>query len=146
MKTLTANELVTIESFQNEIEAEIAKGRLKSAGIKSFIFKDDCGGTRPHMQLTLGVDLKVRQIDSARASEALESIGTSERKQEGLKPGENKEAIYSLIAWVLCFIGGGLLLISISLGKALLVIGIVMLVVGILFGISSRNIKKKIEN
>ena len=95
MKTSDANELVTIETFQSEIEAEIVKGRLMTAGIKSFIFKADCGGTRPHMQLTLGVDLKVRQTDFARASEVFESIGTSDRRSEDLKPGENKAAIYS---------------------------------------------------
>jgi hypothetical protein len=82
MKTSDANELVTIETFQSEIEAEIVKGRLVTAGIKSFIFKDDCGGTRPHMQLTLGLDLKVRQTDFARVSEVLESVGTSDRKSD----------------------------------------------------------------
>lgn len=146
METFDANELVTIETFQNDIEAEIVKGRLMDAGIKSFIFKDDCGGTRPHMQLTLGVDLKVRQIDFARASEVLESIGTSDRKSGELKPGENKAAIYSILAWVLSFIGCGLLVISMSLGKAQFVIGIVILFLGILFGVSSRTIKKKIES
>jgi len=84
-------------------------------------------------------------MDFTRASDALESIGTSDRKLEGLKPGENRAAIYSLLAWVLCFIGCGLLVISVSQGEALFVIGMVILIAGILFGISSRNMKKKIE-
>ena len=145
MKTLDAKELVTIESFENEIEAQIAKGRLKGEGIKSFIFKDDCGGTRPHMQLTLGVELKVRQIDFARASEVLESIGTSDRKSEELKPGENKAAIYSLFAWILCFVGGGFLVISVKLGFVQLFIGLVILIAGILCGISSHDINREIK-
>ena len=145
MKTIDANELVTIEIFQNEIEAELAKEHLKSEGIKSFIFKDDCGGTRPHMQLTLGVDLKVRQIDFARASDILKSLGISNRKLKELKPGENKAAIYSLLAWVLGSVGCALMLISISLGKTHFVIGIVIFLVGITFGFNSRKIKKKIN-
>jgi hypothetical protein len=145
MVTLDANELVTIETYQNEIEAELAKGRLKGEGIKSFIFKDDCGGTRPHMQLTLGVFLKVRQIDLARASDILKSFRTSDRKSEEFKPGENKAALYSLLAWVLSLVGCGLLVISMSLGKAQFVIGIVILSAGILFGVSSRTLKKNIE-
>jgi len=146
MKTLDANELVTIETFQSEIEAEIAKNRLMTDGIRSFIFKDDCGGTRPHLQLTLGVDLKVRQIDLARASDILKSFVTSDRKSEESIPGENKSAICSFLAWILSFIGCGLLVISVSLGKVQFVIGTVILFFGILFGVSSRIIKKKIGN
>ena len=146
MKTSEANELVTVESFQNEIEAEIAKGRLKGEGIKSFTFKDDCGGTRPHMQLTLGVELKVCQIDFARASETLEATKISTRTSDDLKPGENKAAIYSLLAWIFCFCGCGLLLMGLPFGKALFPIGTAILIAGILFGISSRNVKKEIES
>ena len=38
MEIFDANELVTIESFQNEIEAQIVKGRLKGEGIIKFHF------------------------------------------------------------------------------------------------------------
>jgi len=89
METFDANELVTVETFQNEIEAQIAQGRLKSEGIKSFIFKDDIGGTTPGMQFALGVELRVRQIDFARASDTLKAFRISDRKSEDLKPGEN---------------------------------------------------------
>ena len=145
MKTTDPNQLVTIEIFQNEIEAELTKERLKDEGITSFIFKDDCGGTRPHMQLTIGVELKVRQIDFERASDKLKSFGISNRKPEELKPGENKAAIYSLLAWVIGAIGCGFILIGISLGKTQFVIGIVILFVGILFGVYSRTINKGIK-
>ena len=145
METIDANELATVETFQNEIEAQIAQGRLKSEGIKSFIFKDDIGGTYPGMQFALGVDLRVRQIDSARASDTLKSFEDSGRKPEELKPGENKAAVYSFLAWPLSVIGCIFLLMSISLGKVPFVIGLVILIVGILFGVSSRTMKKKIE-
>ena len=98
------------------------------------------------MQLTLGVDLKVRQIDFARASDVLESIGISDRKSGELKPDENKAAIFSILTWVLCFVGGGLLITSMKLGKVQLFIGLVILIAGILFGVSSLTVKKKIEN
>jgi hypothetical protein len=55
--------LKTIAIFSTDIEAELIKGKLESSGIDSFIFKDDCGGMRPHMQLTDGVQLKVNDAD-----------------------------------------------------------------------------------
>jgi hypothetical protein len=145
METLDASKLVTVETFQNEIEAQIAQGRLKSEGIKSFIFKDDIGGTTPGMQFALGVELRVRQIDFARATDTLKSFGDSGRKPEELKPGENKAAVYSFLAWPLSIIGCIFLVISISLGRAEFIIGTIILFAGILFGVSSRTIKKKIE-
>ncbi len=145
MKTSAANELVTIKSFPNEIEAGLAKGYLLNAGISSFIFKDDCGGARPHMQLTLGVELKTRQVDFERASDILESIGTANRNQEELKPGENKVALISLFSWLTICTGCGFLMLSMSLGKIQLVIGIILIIIGIILGISSRNIKNKIK-
>ncbi len=55
------NKLTTIASVSSDFEAEIARGKLRSFGIDSFIFKDDCGGMRPHMLLTAGVQLKVSE-------------------------------------------------------------------------------------
>jgi len=146
MKTADPNELVTIETFQNEIEAELTKEHLKSEGIKSFIFKDDCGGTRPHMQLTAGVELKVRQIDYAQASGILKSFGITRNKPRELKPGENKAAIFSLLAWILVPIGCCLILISMSPGKTQFVTGFAALLMGILSGVYSLTLKKKIDN
>ena len=36
-----ANKMITVASFSSDFEAEIAKGKLQSSGIDSFIFKDD---------------------------------------------------------------------------------------------------------
>ena len=146
MKTLAANELVTVETFQNEIEAQIAQGRLKSEGIKSFIFKDDIGGTTPGMQFALGVDLRVRQIDFARASKALESFQSSRKETNKSIPGENRAAIYSVFAWLLCFGSFGVLTWGALLGRATIVVSFAVLVIGIIFGLRSRKIKKQIVN
>jgi len=139
MGTINKNDLVTVKTFQNEIEAELAKERLENEGIKCFLFKDDCGGAEPNMQLTLGVDLKVRQADFARASERLKSSGVSSRKEEELKPGENKTVIYSLLAWFLSILGGGLLFVSMVNGKDRVIAGTVILLIGILFVIKERK-------
>jgi tRNA U54 and U55 pseudouridine synthase Pus10 len=58
---------VVVGEFRNEIDAEIAKGHLESAGIKAFIIKDDVGRTFPSLQNTEGVQLSVDETDQARA-------------------------------------------------------------------------------
>jgi hypothetical protein len=59
--------LVSIKSFSNEVDAQIIQGKLKASGIKSFIVKDDCGGTDPLMQMAFGVELQVYQRDASNA-------------------------------------------------------------------------------
>jgi hypothetical protein len=56
---------VVVGEYENEIDAEIAKGHLKSSGIESYIIKG--GGTLPSLQNTEGVQLVV---DEARSEEA----------------------------------------------------------------------------
>jgi hypothetical protein len=56
---------VVVGEYENEIDAEIAKGHLKSSGIKSSVIKG--GGTLPSLQNTEGVQLVV---DEARSEEA----------------------------------------------------------------------------
>ena len=46
------NKTILIKTFNNEAEAEIAGGLLKTAGIKSFVSKDDAGGMYPGLQAT----------------------------------------------------------------------------------------------
>lgn len=77
--------LKTLTTFSSEIEAEILKSKLESAGIESFIFKDDCGGMRPHLQLTDGVRLKVSDVDL----ETAQNIMQLERDKEQLTQEEN---------------------------------------------------------
>ncbi len=58
---------VVVGEFENEIDAEIAKGHLESEGIEAFIMKDDGGGMFPSMQNTEGVRLSVAEADEDRA-------------------------------------------------------------------------------
>jgi len=52
-----------IAEYDNAVEAEIAKGQLESAGIPSFVLKDDAGGIYPQLQYTNGVYLVIRESD-----------------------------------------------------------------------------------
>ncbi len=62
---------VVIESFENEIDAEIAKARLEAENIEASIVKDDAGGMFPSLQQTSGVQLLVPEEDADRAREIL---------------------------------------------------------------------------
>jgi hypothetical protein len=143
MKTHYANQLVTVQVFQSEIEAELAKAKLMNSGIESYVFKNDCGGKKPHMKFTLGVDLKVRRVDYALVSEKLGAVQTSEGKTGEMKSRENKASIYLLLALVLCFMGCSQFLISYPSEDIKYSIGAVLLGIGIIFGIYSVRTKKK---
>ena len=69
---MTADDLLVIATFINNIDAELARGALEAAGIESLIRADDCGGTRPHMWMG-GIELLVRGEDVDRAREILET-------------------------------------------------------------------------
>ncbi len=62
---------VVIESFENEIDAEIAKARLEAKNIEASIVKDDAGGMFPSLQQTSGVQLLVSEGNADRAREIL---------------------------------------------------------------------------
>lgn len=76
------NKLITVASFSSDFEAEIARGKLQSYGIDSFIFKDDCGGMRPHMTLTAGVQLKVTDQNRLEAKNILNIKGDDPVQEE----------------------------------------------------------------
>ena len=63
--------LVTVRTFLNRIEAELALSALEAAGIEAVMLRDDCGGVRPSLCLT-GVDLLVRPEDFRRATDVLD--------------------------------------------------------------------------
>lgn len=64
--------LVVVQTFNTEIDAQIAKGHLQSVGIPSMIAKDDLDGMFPNFQLTEGVALLVREHDLQKAEQVLE--------------------------------------------------------------------------
>lgn len=59
---------VVVGTYENELDAEIAKGLLESGGIEAYLLKDDGGGMLPSLQPTAGVRLSVAED---RADEAL---------------------------------------------------------------------------
>jgi Putative prokaryotic signal transducing protein len=67
---------VVVASFDNELEAELAKGHLEAVGIEAAIVKDDGGGMFPSLQGTEGVQLIVARNDEVRARSSLEEKDT----------------------------------------------------------------------
>jgi hypothetical protein len=66
-------DLVVVDSFGGQIDAEMAKSALASAGIESTIQSDSAGGMRPHLAFAGGgFKLLVRAEDEEAAHEALE--------------------------------------------------------------------------
>jgi hypothetical protein len=64
---------VVVGEYENEIDAEIAKGHLKASGIRASIIKDDGGGMLPSLQNSEGVQLLVAETKSVEARKILQS-------------------------------------------------------------------------
>ena len=62
-----------VGEYENEINAEIAKGHLESSGITASIIKDDGGGMLPSLQNTEGVQLVVAETQEEKAKKILQS-------------------------------------------------------------------------
>jgi uncharacterized protein GlcG (DUF336 family) len=60
---------IVVGEYENEIDAEIAKGHLKSSGITASIIKG--GGMLPSLQNTEGVQLVVIETQSDKARKIL---------------------------------------------------------------------------
>jgi len=68
----TTEDLVTIASFFNPVEAQIVKGMLESEGIDCFLANDVVFTVNPGYALADGgVHLRVRESDAVRARELL---------------------------------------------------------------------------
>ena len=126
-------EMVTIKTFNNETEAEIAKGYLYNSGIKAFVSKDDCGGMYPQLQAA-GVILKVSLIDATRAKRVLRQIKQPPLKSAADEFSKNLTAILSVLAWIL-IPAGSVLLIGFPGVKTIFYVGVVLAVIGIVLGI-----------
>lgn len=63
---------VVVGEYENEIDAEIAKGHLEASGIPSSIMKDDGGGMLPSLQNTEGVQLVVSETQKEKAMKVLQ--------------------------------------------------------------------------
>jgi len=63
--------MIIVKSFTNETEARVALAYLEAMHITAFIEADNCGGMRPHLDLTSGVHLLVKEADCVNAAEIL---------------------------------------------------------------------------
>lgn len=75
---MDTTKLVTVQTYSNEINAEIAKQKLASMGIESIISKDDEGGMLPSLQQTLSVRLEVLESNLTKAEKALKTVKPNE--------------------------------------------------------------------
>jgi hypothetical protein len=62
---------IVVGEYENEIDAEIAKGHLESSGIPASIIKG--GGLLPSLQNTEGVQLVVTETQSEKAKKILKT-------------------------------------------------------------------------
>lgn len=63
---------VVAGEYENEIDAEIAKGNLMASGIPASIIKDDGGGMLPSLQNAEGVQLLVEESQLENAKKILQ--------------------------------------------------------------------------
>jgi hypothetical protein len=64
---------VVVGEYENELDAEIARGHLEASGIPASIIKDDGGGMLPSLQNTKGVQLLVAETQSENARKILQA-------------------------------------------------------------------------
>ena len=66
------SKLVVVQAFGSQVEADLAKSVLESAGIDSMIQADTAGGMRPHIAWSgLGFRVLVREEEAATARDVL---------------------------------------------------------------------------
>lgn len=63
---------VVVGEYENELDAEIARGHLEASGISASIIKDDGGGMLPSLQNAEGVQLIVAENQSEKARKILQ--------------------------------------------------------------------------
>ena len=67
------SELVVVQAFGSQWEADMAKSALEAAGISAMIQADAAGGMRPHIAWASGgFKVLVREEDAEAAREVLE--------------------------------------------------------------------------
>ena len=64
---------VVVGEYENEIDAQIAKGHLEASGIPASIIKNDGGGMLPSLQNTEGVQLIVDENHREKAEKILQT-------------------------------------------------------------------------
>lgn len=64
--------LTLLKTFSSEIEAQLLLNRLQALDIPTVLEKDNCGGMRPHMDISCGVDVLVADEFLEQAQAALD--------------------------------------------------------------------------
>jgi hypothetical protein len=70
---MVMSELISVRTFRDRPEAEVAKAKLASAGIEAVVSADDAGGWQPGQPFVRGVRLLVDPRDLAAAIQLLRS-------------------------------------------------------------------------
>jgi hypothetical protein len=65
---------VVVASYGSEIDAELAKGHLKSSGITAIVIVDDVGGMLPSLQSNEGVKIMVSRVHEKKAHQILQEV------------------------------------------------------------------------
>jgi hypothetical protein len=71
---MTTDELTTVATFSNTAEAELAKERLESEGVRAFVLDEQTIGVLPFMGNAMG-GIRV-QVPTELAAKAKEILGT----------------------------------------------------------------------
>ncbi|HEY3822827.1 MAG TPA: DUF2007 domain-containing protein [Polyangiaceae bacterium] len=67
------DELVTVATFKDTPEAQLARERLELEGIRAFVIDAQTGGVMPYLAESMGIRLQVEPQDAERAREILGS-------------------------------------------------------------------------
>ncbi|MDH7605231.1 MAG: DUF2007 domain-containing protein [Melioribacter sp.] len=66
--------LVEIKICANEFEAQLILSHLQSNNIDVILSRDDCGSMKPHLQLSRGIRILVKETDVDKAVEILNAM------------------------------------------------------------------------
>ena len=69
------DDLVEVDRLTDRLQADLAAGRLRAAGIDALVSADDCGGVRPELVMSQGASVLVRREDVSRARATLATDG-----------------------------------------------------------------------
>jgi hypothetical protein len=72
-KMADPDELVTVATFHDAPEAELARERLELEGILAFVIDGQGGGVMPYLAESMGIRLQVEPKDAEQAREILGS-------------------------------------------------------------------------
>ena len=61
---MSADDLVILSTFNNHIQADLARSALDAMGIESMVRADDAGGEQPGLWIGEGVQILVRERDA----------------------------------------------------------------------------------